>query len=424
MLKSLRFVLLLALGLTQYCLYGMEILSSRPLPIPEGKHMGAVAYINNEEIFTGVYSESNQIGSVIGRMVNGKFVTDRGIQDSTTSVQSFANGDYMWTGEFGSYGWRMGHWQDYCFSQAAKRRVALIEGKVQRIDREHLLFYLVAKDGVLELVKRKNNKKPEIIEIKLSDTPIDYAAIQTNYPAVAFVEKDGKAGRLLFDTNSSVSLPEHNGLVHSISFSPDGSRVVTAGEDGVVHIADVVTGQSLRRIEALQNNKVREEVWVDRAGMEVFTRYTEANDILAAQLSHCGRFLATYDIMNKLKLWDVDTGGCVGLVPLLPGTDACSYHLPQLRFSPDDQKLLVYNHHFASEHELALVYKCGLDFLGTETEKPEVKRKEMICAAVQSLHKKRKKETEQESGKGTNMLTRLVARELGKQITVHPEWSL
>ncbi|HTU21447.1 MAG TPA: protein kinase [Gemmataceae bacterium] len=103
----------------------------------------------------------------------------------------------------------------------------------------------------------------------------------------------------------------HEGAVNEIRFSPDGRRVLTAGEDGKVHL------------------------WDSESGQAVFPPWNEGGAVTQALFSSDGRRIAAAGRNGAVHIWDAASGQ-----PLMPALS----HRGAVRgidFSPDDRQIVT-----------------------------------------------------------------------------------
>ncbi|MCA9064181.1 MAG: hypothetical protein KDA96_14020, partial [Planctomycetaceae bacterium] len=98
-----------------------------------------------------------------------------------------------------------------------------------------------------------------------------------------------RSGELaVFDVSSgqrSLHIPQaHDDAVYSASFSPDGTRIASAGADKYVRTFDIAAGQQLRRLEG------------------------HTNYVLGVAWKGDGQQLASASADNTIKIWDAETG--------------------------------------------------------------------------------------------------------------------
>jgi WD40 repeat protein/serine/threonine protein kinase len=114
------------------------------------------------------------------------------------------------------------------------------------------------------------------------------------------------------------ALRGHTGLLMHAGFSADGSRIVTAAQDGTARIWDVKTRQTLRILQhAEPNYRVRKPPWV-----------------LSAAFSPDGRRVVTTSSDRSLRVWNVNDGS-VSLPPMEHRGG-----VRRARFSPDGRYIV------------------------------------------------------------------------------------
>ncbi len=151
---------------------------------------------------------------------------------------------------------------------------------------------------------------------------------------------------------------EFNGPVHGISFHPNGSRLATASEDGLVRIWDTVTGELLFRFTAhVGGNSGGNEgaldvayspdgarlatagadrlakVWDAVTGEELLVLEGHTTGLFRVVYNGDGRYLATASDANNAttNIWDANSGQLIHSLGPNPG------RAWGLAFSPDSQ---------------------------------------------------------------------------------------
>lgn len=126
----------------------------------------------------------------------------------------------------------------------------------------------------------------------------------------------------------------HPGGVVSAAFSPDGSRLITAGHGRYAYIWDIERGEVIQKLEVIAENEKRDVidyVAYSRDGARIvtasddlriclwdatqknrvlkkplFERHISRSHNMTAALSEDGRLLATSGVDNTVYLWDID----------------------------------------------------------------------------------------------------------------------
>jgi WD40 repeat protein/Flp pilus assembly protein TadD len=142
----------------------------------------------------------------------------------------------------------------------------------------------------------------------------------------------------------------HDGSVNDSRFSPDGSRVLTAGDDGKAHLWDSETGESaapalthagpvLRAIFSRDGSRIATasrdstaRVWDATTGKPVTPPLTHDGPVRWVDFSPDGRQLLTV-AGSAARLWDASTG------ERLPGELRHDDAVTQARFSPDGRQI-------------------------------------------------------------------------------------
>ena len=109
---------------------------------------------------------------------------------------------------------------------------------------------------------------------------------------------------------SHVELRGHQGLIHAVSFSPDSNSIVTAGQDRIVRLWNVKTGELIRQMEG------------------------HFHEVFAAAFAPDGTRIATGGRDRIIRLWDPKTGE--QMAQLRGHTD----YVFSLAFTPDGSTLV------------------------------------------------------------------------------------
>ena len=153
--------------------------------------------------------------------------------------------------------------------------------------------------------------------------------------------------------NSLAELHGHTGWVNSASFSPDGTRIVTASIDKTARVWDATTGESVvelkehtgwvysasfspdgtRIVTASGDRTAR--VWDAPTGKPVAQLWGHTDRVLSASFSPDGARIATVSADGIARVWEAATGKCVAE---LEGDERC---INSAAFSPDGTRVVT-----------------------------------------------------------------------------------
>jgi WD40 repeat protein len=140
----------------------------------------------------------------------------------------------------------------------------------------------------------------------------------------------------IFDVESGTLLHElglHSGFVNSAFFNSDGTRILTASNDGTAIIWNIMTGDSIHTLKghtgeieyaefSKDDNKIvtaskdsTVKIWNSKTGKLIITLRGHTNDVARAYFSPDGTKILSYCVSvraaikdNNAKLWDVQSG--------------------------------------------------------------------------------------------------------------------
>jgi WD40 repeat protein len=167
--------------------------------------------------------------------------------------------------------------------------------------------------------------------------------------------------------SDSLTLRGHTGSVNSAAFSPDGSRIVTASFDGTARVWDAITGAELVVLKGHAKSDVgigssedpvvysaafspdgsrivtagsdaTARVWDAKTGKELLVLRGHKRELSAAVFSPDGALILTASYDGPARLWDAKTGAQRSVLreDKHGGSDAA--------FSPDGSRIVIFGY--------------------------------------------------------------------------------
>jgi WD40 repeat protein len=119
------------------------------------------------------------------------------------------------------------------------------------------------------------------------------------------------------------TLQHNNSWVYDVAFSPDGTRLATAGDDGIIN------------------------VWDATSNVPVLTLQQHARRVFSVAFSPDGAHLATASADRTAKVWDVTSGTLVHSLPHTDEVDSATFSSdrtrPRLATASKDGTIRVWN---------------------------------------------------------------------------------
>ena len=125
-----------------------------------------------------------------------------------------------------------------------------------------------------------------------------------------------------YEANPDCPVKGHTGCINSVCFSPDGTRIVSGGDDDTVMVWDAASGEQLCSLTALTG--------------------LHQHLVMSMDWKNDGTKLATGSSADKMiKIWDPDTGECLSTFQLSSLESRFNGGVSSLVWSPCGSKIAV-----------------------------------------------------------------------------------
>jgi WD40 repeat protein len=172
-----------------------------------------------------------------------------------------------------------------------------------------------------------NSQGAEILALKGHTRGVSSASFSPDGTRIVTASQDGTAK--LWDARTGVEILTvrgHSGTVWSASFSPDGLRILTASEDGTTGVWDAKTGDEVFRLKGhtaivrsasfspdgsqivTAGQDKTAKVWNAKTGAEIFTFKEHRDTVWSASFSPDGSRIVTASEDATARVWDARTG--------------------------------------------------------------------------------------------------------------------
>jgi WD40 repeat protein len=170
-------------------------------------------------------------------------------------------------------------------------------------------------------------------------------------------EAENALHRSVLASHALLTIQAHNAPVWSVALSPDGKRLATASQDGMVKVWDVATGKQLLALQVFSSSTLLKggvngvafspdgkllatgsddaqvRLWDPVTGQLIRTLSGHTDPVLMVSFSPDGTRLGSASADETAKVWDVPTGR--ELLTLQGHTDS----VRSITFSPDNKRI-------------------------------------------------------------------------------------
>jgi serine/threonine protein kinase len=210
------------------------------------------------------------------------------------------------------------------------------------------------------------SKITAIISVKLEETAVESAVtLQGHSNTVKSVSFSPDGSRIVsgsWDTTVRVwgaetgqlafTLKGHSDSVNSVAFSPDGKRIASGSDDTTVKVWDAETGQEMLSLKghsesvnsvafSLDGSRIVSgsddmtlKVWDAETGQETLTLQGHSKSVHGVAFSPDGSRIVSGSFDNTVKVWDTQTG------QLALTLEGHSYPVSSVSFSPDGKQIV------------------------------------------------------------------------------------